>query len=97
MSKKGKAQNVVGVLKLMGNESRLLMLCRLCEVEEVSASDLVSVSGCSQPAGSQHLSVLRGAGVIDYRRERNILYYFLVDKNVKKIIDLIYKIYCDDG
>lgn len=94
MSKQENVQEVAKILKIMSNETRLLMLCKLCEEQEVSASDLSNLTGISQPASSQHLAILKQAGMIDFRREHNILYYFLADQKIRKTIELLHKLYC---
>jgi DNA-binding transcriptional ArsR family regulator len=60
---------------------------RLCVVEmlgggERSVSELSRGIGCQVPNMSQHLSVLRSAGLVVSRREGSTVYYRLVDGRV---------------
>ncbi len=60
---------------------------RLCVVErlaggERSVSDLSRDIGCQVPNMSQHLSVLRAAGLVASRREGSTVFYRLVDERV---------------
>jgi len=60
---------------------------RLCVVErlgqgERSVSDLSRDIGCQVPNMSQHLSVLRSAGLVASRREGSTIYYRLVDDRI---------------
>ena len=60
---------------------------RLCVVEclssgERSVSDLSRDVGCQVPNMSQHLSVLRSAGLVVSRREGSTVFYRLADERV---------------
>jgi len=70
---------------------------RLCVLEtlglgERSVSDLSRDVGCQVPNMSQHLSVLRSAGLVTTRREGNIVYYRLADPRVLEAYRLIQNI-----
>jgi ArsR family transcriptional regulator len=67
---------------------------RLCVVEALSAgersvSDLSREAGCHVPNMSQHLAVLRSAGLVGTRREGNTVYYRLTDPRVLEAYRLI--------
>jgi DNA-binding transcriptional ArsR family regulator len=60
---------------------------RLCVLEtlaagEMSVSDLSARAGCAVPNMSQHLAVLRSAGLVATRREGSTVYYRLADPRV---------------
>ena len=60
---------------------------RLCVIEQLadgerSVSDLSRDVGCHVPNMSQHLSVLRAAGLVASRREGTTVFYRLVDDRV---------------
>jgi DNA-binding transcriptional ArsR family regulator len=60
---------------------------RLCVLEQLatgerSVSDLSRDVGCQVPNMSQHLSVLRTAGLVASRREGSTVFYRLVDERV---------------
>ena len=70
---------------------------RLCVLEslasgEVSVSDLSSVVGCQVPNMSQHLAVLRAAGLVTTRRDGSTVYYRLADPRVLEAYRLIQSI-----
>ena len=67
---------------------------RLCVLEslaagELSVSDLSIRVGCQVPNMSQHLAVLRSAGLVTTRREGNTVYYSLADRRVLEAYRLI--------
>lgn len=67
---------------------------RLCVLEslaggELSVSDLSVRVGCQVPNMSQHLAVLRSAGLVMTRREGNTVYYSLADRRVLEAYRLI--------
>jgi ArsR family transcriptional regulator len=60
---------------------------RLCVVEELAAGersvgDLSRCIGCQVPNMSQHLAVLRSAGIVASRREGSTVFYRLADPTV---------------
>ncbi len=70
---------------------------RLCVLEtlaagERSVSDLSRDVGCQVPNMSQHLAVLRHAGLVQARREGSTIYYRLADARVLEAYRLIQNI-----
>ena len=67
---------------------------RLCVLEslaagELSVSDLSTRVGCQVPNMSQHLAVLRSAGLVTTRRDGNTIFYRLTDPRVIEAYRLI--------
>ncbi|MFT3761117.1 MAG: metalloregulator ArsR/SmtB family transcription factor [Pseudoxanthomonas sp.] len=91
--KHGAAQ-AAAMLRSVGNESRLLLLCQLIECGELSVGQLQEGLDLSQSALSQHLARMRGEGLVAFRREGQTLYYRIADPNAKKLIAALKKIYC---
>jgi len=85
-----------GLLKAMGNEQRLLILCQLVG-QEANVSQLLAASAVSQSALSQHLSVLREAELVQTRREGQSIFYSLPDGPVRRVMQTLHDIYCGDG
>ena len=83
------------MLKLLGNEYRLLILCFLIAQGEMKVGDLVDAVGLSQSALSQHLALLREDGLVAYRRKSQTLYYRVADPRAARILKLLKDIYCD--
>src|SRR4051794_9060739 len=69
------------VLKTLANARRLEILHRLAE-GPCEVSRLASELGVSQPNVSQHLAVLRAAGVVDAERSGREVRYRLADPDV---------------
>ncbi|MET3178576.1 UNVERIFIED_ORG: ArsR family transcriptional regulator [Variovorax guangxiensis] len=90
---RGAAGRAVGVLKLLANEDRLLLLCQLSQ-GEMCVSDLESVLGIRQPTLSQQLSVLRTEGVVNTRRDGKNIYYSVADAALLEILAVLYRLYC---
>jgi DNA-binding transcriptional ArsR family regulator len=75
---------------------------RLCVLEtlagrELSVSDLSTTVGCQVPNMSQHLSVLRSAGLVESRREGSTVYYRLADVRVLEAYRLIQSLAREGG
>ena len=49
--------------------------------------ELVAATGATQPLVSQHLRVLRGAGVVQGERRGREIVYSLIDEHVAHIVD----------
>ena len=65
------------VLKALANDSRLRIVDRLSR-GEASVGQLTEVVGSDISTVSKHLSVLRAHGIVDDRRDGNIVYYRLL-------------------
>lgn len=92
---KANANRMAARLKTMSHPERLLMLCRL-EEGEASVNELVSLTGLSQSAVSQHLAMLRQEGIVTTRGEAQIRYYRLSDPIVRGIIHALCEICGED-
>jgi len=90
------AATAARMLKLLGNEYRLLILCFLIAHGEMKVGDLVDAIGLSQSALSQHLALLRKDGLITFRRESQTLHYRVSDPRAARILKLLKNIYCGD-
>ena len=90
---RGAAGQAVGVLKLLANPERLLLLCQLSQ-GEMCVSDLEQALDIHQPTLSQQLGVLRGEGVVTTRREGKNIFYSVADPDVLQILALLYRLYC---
>jgi ArsR family transcriptional regulator len=67
---------------------------RLCVLEslasgELSVGDLSAQVGCQIPNMSQHLAVLRSAGLVTSRRDGSTIFYRLADPRVLEAYRLI--------
>ena len=82
-----------GLLKAVANRRRLTILRELSRGER-SVSDLGEAIGLSQSALSQHLAPLRADRIVATRRESQTINYSQEGEGVRKLIDLLYQLYC---
>ncbi len=90
------AADAAGLMKALGNESRLMILCLLAEGER-SVGELNEIVPLSQSALSQQLARLRGQGLVETRRESQTIYYSLASGPANRVISLLHDIYCGPG
>jgi DNA-binding transcriptional ArsR family regulator len=84
------------LLRTLGNERRLMILCQLADGER-SVGALQPAVGLSQSALSQHLAVLREEGVVATRREGQTIWYSIADPAALKVVAALAEIYCPAG
>ncbi len=80
------------MLKLLANDQRLTVLCRL-SAGEMSVTELGQHVDLTQSALSQHLAKLRAEGLVATRREAQTIYYRLDDPAVEKLIGVLCEVY----
>lgn len=91
-----RAAEVSAVLRMLANEKRLLILCHLAKEGEIAVTPLATLVGLSQSALSQHLALLRAEGIVAARRESQVLHYRIADDKVRRLLETLYEIYCQD-
>jgi ArsR family transcriptional regulator, virulence genes transcriptional regulator len=89
------AGDAAQLLKLLGNEKRLLILCFLAVRGEMTVGELVAVVKLSQSALSQHLGKLRADGMVVFRRTAQTLHYRVADKRALQVLQVLKQIYCE--
>jgi ArsR family transcriptional regulator, virulence genes transcriptional regulator len=89
-----KAAEAARLLKLLANERRLLILCRLVAEREMSVGALSAAVGLGQSALSQHLAKMREEGLVATRRDAQTVMYRITDRNVSRVLKLLKDIYC---
>ena len=89
------AKSAVGMLKLLGNEDRLLLLCQLSQ-GECCVSELEEALGIRQPTLSQQLAVLRNENVVATRREGKNIFYRINQSDVLRVLETLYGLYCKE-
>jgi len=80
-------------LKAISHEGRLMILCHLVNGEK-SVTELETLLSARQAAVSQQLGRLRLEGLVRPRREGKTIYYRLTDDKSRKIMALIYELFC---
>lgn len=89
-----KAGEVAEILKLLANQRRLMVLCKLVERGTASVTELAETAGLSQSALSQHLARMRAEGLVTYRRDGQTLWYRVADPRLGVLLAALYDIYC---
>lgn len=82
------------LLKAMAHPRRLEII-HLLRDQELPVTDIHTMLDLPQANISQHLMVLRDAGVLSTRREGKQIYYQIADKNIIKASDLLREILVD--
>lgn len=90
------AGDAADLMKALGNESRLMILCMLADGER-SVGDLNEIIPLSQSALSQQLARLRTQGLVKTRRESQTIHYSLAEGPADQVIRLLHSIYCGAG
>ncbi|WP_439572714.1 metalloregulator ArsR/SmtB family transcription factor [Phreatobacter sp.] len=91
-----RAREASDFLKALSHESRLLLLCLIAEKER-SVGELENILSLRQPTVSQQLARLRFDGLVTTRRDGKTVYYSLANENVRRVIGVIYDIFCEGG
>jgi DNA-binding transcriptional ArsR family regulator len=89
-----KAAEAARLLRLLGNENRLLLLCMLATAGEMPVGAMAEELGLSQPALSQHLALLREDGLVATRREAQSVHYRIADPKAARVLEVLRDIYC---
>jgi DNA-binding transcriptional ArsR family regulator len=76
------------VFRALADPSRRAILERLTH-GEAPVRDLTARFDISQPAISQHLATLRGAGLVSERREGRLVYYRVEPRGLRPLVDWI--------
>jgi len=91
------AAEAARLLRALGNERRLIVLCQLADGREMTVGELQPRSGLSQSALSQHLAVLRSEGVVATRRDGQTIRYRIVNDAALKVVARLAEIFCPPG
>ena len=73
------------MFRVLGNESRLLLLS-LVSHENRPVSALAEAAKMSQPLTSQHLRILRDAGLLEADRRGKEVIYRIADHHVEHVV-----------
>ncbi|MFQ1063291.1 ArsR/SmtB family transcription factor [Bordetella trematum] len=88
------AAKAAALLRAVGNEHRLIVLCLLIEHEELPVGALRDYLPLSQSALSQHLARMREEGLVTYRRDAQTLYYRIDNPDVARLIGTLKTLFC---
>lgn len=87
------ASDAAALLKTLGHECRLLIMCNLLDGEK-TVTQLNQQVPLSQSALSQHLARLRNEGLVSIRKEAQMVFYSLRSDKVERVIGLLHDMYC---
>jgi DNA-binding transcriptional ArsR family regulator len=88
------AMEVADLLRTLGNERRLMILCKLVEAGEMNVGALVDAVGLSQSALSQHLAKMRDENIVTFRRDGQTLWYRIADPRIEQLMAELHRLYC---
>lgn len=88
------ATEVAAILRELGNERRLMILCKLVEWGEANVSALAEAVGLSQSALSQHLARMRDEKLVTFRRESQVLWYRIADPRIEQLLSTLQTLFC---
>ena len=87
------AGRAADLLRVLGNEKRLMILCQLAD-GELSVGEIQPLVDLSQSALSQHLAVLRAEGIVATRRQAQSIHYRIADHAALRVIQTLAELYC---
>ncbi|MEL4073354.1 metalloregulator ArsR/SmtB family transcription factor [Ochrobactrum sp. GPK 3] len=76
-------ERIVEVFALLANANRLHIISLILN-KEMSVGDIAEAVGTSQSAVSQHLSKLRTAGIVTFRRDAQHIYYSVAPESANR-------------
>ncbi|MHA6686520.1 ArsR/SmtB family transcription factor [Mesorhizobium sp. A556] len=89
------AEAAASFLMLMGNEKRLIIVNHLLD-SEMSVGAIAEKVSLSQSALSQHLAKLRAFGLVQTRRDRQMIYYSCQSEMVRALLQMLSAVFDDE-
>src|SRR5271166_5793286 len=87
------ATEAAAFLKALANDQRLLVLCSLLG-GPLSVGEINERVPLSQSALSQHLGVLRDAGLVVTTRQSQTIYYAIAQGPALRVMEILYTSFC---
>ena len=84
------------LLKAMGHDGRLMILCHLRSGPK-SVTELENLLSARQAIVSQQLARLRLEGLVSARRDGQAIYYSLLDPTVTEMIEVLSRLYLSNN
>ena len=91
-----KAKQLAELLKILANENRLLILCALMQGAKTVGQIGEYVPKITQSALSQHLMMLKTAGILESEKQGQNVTYSIADYRVGEVLAVLKKYYCDE-
>lgn len=89
------ADKACGLMKVMANADRLMLLCQLSQGEK-SVGELERALRIFQPTLSQQLTVLREAQLVTTRREGKSIYYSISSQSAMAVMQVLHQEICQN-
>ncbi len=89
------AGKAASLMRSLSSEKRLMLLCQLAGGER-SVGELCEALGLSQTNASQQLALLRREELVTTRRDGQTIYYALAGDEARRVIEVLYELYCCD-
>lgn len=86
------AERAATLLKTLGSQKRLLILCKLHDGEK-SVTELQDSLGIGQSALSQNLAYLRQKHIVTTRRAGTKVIYSLADHEAREVMDVLCRVF----
>ena len=90
------AEKLAGTFKLLSVETRIRIV-QVLKRQPRCVTELTSQLGISQAATSQHLRVLRDAGIVKFQKRGFHVYYSLNKQNIAVMHKVVSKLFELDG
>jgi DNA-binding transcriptional ArsR family regulator len=87
------ATRACGLLKVLANPDRLLLMCQLSQ-GELAVGELEEQLGIRQPTLSQQLGVLRENGLVATRRDGKNIFYSVASPEALAVMAVLYEQFC---
>ncbi len=88
------AEKAAAFLAGLASPHRLRILCQLADGEK-SVTHLIEQTGIAQTSMSQHLNKLKSEGIVHFRREHRVLYYYISNPAALEIMTVMHDHYCN--
>lgn len=82
-------ENKAELLKAIAHPVRLCIVKNLIQGAGSNVTEMKNCLGKPQSTVSQHLAKLRAAGIVEGRRNGVEVEYFVVNEDVKKLVDIL--------
>ena len=81
------------LLKVLAHPIRLKIICQLGR-EEKTVQRLIDSVGSTQSNVSQHLAIMRNAGVLTYKKNATQVLYRVSEPTAIDLVELLKEVYC---
>lgn len=79
------SEEIIDLMKVLAETNRMRIVQIMFYCSEYSVTELARLLQISQPATSQHLKILKQAGIVNMRKEgRQMIYYIDNDEITKR-------------